>query len=436
MNSPARWQPLVEANGAQERRGLREQVIEALLSIARALRVPLDDLGPGRPPIHSVNVSDGSAGTALLFAHLSRASQDDPALGDPETWRRVAEEHLEHAIQGVANIPMGPGLFAGFTGVGWAMAHVARVLGTEADATDEMDEALLELVGTRPWRGAYDLVSGLVGFGVYALERLPDPMAERCLDALIARLDESAHRDAHGLTWHTPAARLLSPRRETWPGGLYDLGVAHGLPGVIALLAECCAAGVARERARPLLDGAVSWLRAHALAEGARGFPWAHIPGVPAEPARSAWCYGDPGIAAVLLRASACVGEPTWVEEARALALGVVSRPSARTGIADTSVCHGSVGLLHLLNRLYQGTGAPELREAVRTWLEWTLAARVDGADTVAGFRALTHEQGQPHWIAERGLLNGAAGVGLGLLATVSAVPPTWDRLLLMSGGT
>jgi hypothetical protein len=46
----------------------------------------------------------------------------------------------------------------------------------------------------------------------------------------------------------------------------------------------------------------------------------------------------------------------------------------------------------------------------------------------VAGF-ARMEEQGAPG----HGLISGAPGLGLALLATVSEVPPDWDRALLLS---
>jgi len=49
---------------------------------------------------------------------------------------------------------------------------------------------------------------------------------------------------------------------------LYNLGVAHGIPAVVALLAIACRGGIAADRARPLLDGTVRWLLAHQLPAG------------------------------------------------------------------------------------------------------------------------------------------------------------------------
>jgi hypothetical protein len=56
---------------------------------------------------------------------------------------------------------------------------------------------------------------------------------------------------------------------EPGPRGYYNLGLAHGVPGVIAFLGKVCAVGVACDKARPLLDGAVHWLLEQ---EGPDGF--------------------------------------------------------------------------------------------------------------------------------------------------------------------
>ena len=42
-------------------------------------------------------------------------------------------------------------------------------------------------------------------------------------------------------------------------------------------------------------------------------------------------------------------------------------------------------------------------------------------------------DDGQVTWIADPGLLTGAAGIALALVAATTAVEPTWDRLLLVS---
>ena len=68
-----------------------------------------------------------------------------------------------------------------------------------------------------------------------------------------------------GSAWFTPPERLPEWQREIHTRGYYNLGVAHGLPGVVPVLAGACVAGVAAERARPLLESSVSFLLARRL---------------------------------------------------------------------------------------------------------------------------------------------------------------------------
>ncbi|GAB4508111.1 MAG: hypothetical protein Tsb0020_55900 [Haliangiales bacterium] len=75
------------------------------------------------------------------------------------------------------------------------------------------------------------------------------------------------------------------------------------------------------------------------------------------------------------------------------------------------------------------------LAAAARRWLGVTLDSRApDDPASVAGFRA--HAGGTPdapQWVPDPGLLTGAAGVGLALLAAITEVAPAWDRVILLS---
>jgi hypothetical protein len=208
------------------------------------------------------------------------------------------------------------------------------------------------------------------------------------------------------------------------------MGVAHGIGGVVALLGAAWCAGIAG--ARPLLDGAVTWLLDHRLPSGGETRCPAFVPvspdSPPPKPTRSAWCYGDPGVALALLSASRATRQATWEQEALALARAAARRAPERTGVIDAGLCHGAAGLGHLFHRLYQATREDTFAEAARGWFAHTLALRRPG-EGIAGFRAF-----EPHgqqWHDDPGLLTGAAGVALALLSAAWPVPPSWDRMLL-----
>src|SRR6202035_1920928 len=80
--------------------------------------------------------------------------------------------------------------------------------------------------------------------------------------------------------WFSPPEALAAHKRERHPAGRYDLGLAHGAAGVIALLGAACRAGVAAAEADEPLRGAAPWLLERALPASAAGlrFPLSYAP--------------------------------------------------------------------------------------------------------------------------------------------------------------
>ncbi|MDP8931685.1 MAG: lanthionine synthetase C family protein [Actinomycetota bacterium] len=415
VSGTASWRPVLSGTTAQTALDTVDALAESIASLSSGERDP--------------SLAGGQAGLALLCAWQAAAGAGSPQAGD------LAWRCLDRAIDAVATIEMDNSLFHGFVGVGWAAHFVDRLLHSDGDDRNEaIDDALCRLL-SRPdlWPAPHDLVEGVTGAGVYALERLPRPSAMECLHHVIDRLEESARHDENGIYWWTPATELSPDSQEDHPSGVADLGLAHGVVGAISLLGALCGAGVERARTRPLLEGAVSWLRAQAVAtEAGPTFPIWVAPGFQPEPARSAWCYGDPGVAAALLVAARGAGEPQWEKEAVALACRAADRSAAETGVEDAGFCHGAAGLAHLYNRMYQATGESELGLAARDWLERTLELchLALGNGSPAPERP-EQRDGQPWW--GLGLLYGAAGIALVLSAAATAVEPIWDRMFLVS---
>ena len=204
--------------------------------------------------------------------------------------------------------------------------------------------------------------------------------------------------------------------------------MAHGAAGVIALLAAMLehpeGAGAA-----PLLEEACAWLLAHGVSSEGDGYAAEVLPGVVTRGARTAWCYGDLGIAASLSLAARALDSRQLAAEALRAAHRAAARSLASTGVVDASFCHGAAGLAHIFGRLHQLHDDAELERARRHWLEHTLALARPG-EGIGGYRTLQPGGG---WSDERGLLEGAAGVGLVLLAASSEQPPSWDRALQLS---
>ncbi|HEX6489289.1 MAG TPA: lanthionine synthetase C family protein [Candidatus Dormibacteraeota bacterium] len=398
----------------------------ALASIQEALAMPAPDPPPSWVPLEhreaqAADLAGGAAGLALFHAQLALA-------GDAQA-RYRALELVEASMQALAELTLSPALLGGFTGIAWSIDRVQRSAGGAGSDLSEIDAAVAGHLDRSPWLLDYDLVSGLAGFAVYALDRLPEPGAALVLERVLDRLDELAVVNGDRVAWHTPP-RLLPPHQlDVFPAGCWNLGLAHGVPGVVAVLARMVAAGFGADRARTLLDGGVNWLLAQ-RGDGCPAFPSLNGDRGEVAPGRLAWCYGDPGVCLALLAAGTALERAEVVEAALGIARAAAVAPFEASGVADTGLCHGAAGLAHVFNRLYQATGDEVLASAARRWLQTTLDMRRPG-EGVAGFPAW-EALPEPHWAARAGLLEGAAGVGLALAAAVQPAAPIWDDCLLM----
>ena len=401
------WQPLLR--GRQ-----RDRATEVAATIAAALAAV--DTAERPRAIHEVALDSGSAGRALFFAYLA-------AGGFGAHHRSTALKLLHRATDAIATMPATARFYSGFPGVAWAASHLSDHIDPSfsPDAFVEIDDALGALLGRSPWDREFDLGGGLVGLGVYALERLPHPAAKTALERVIDRLEELARRTREGVVWRTYPELLPESARVLRAHGDFDLGMAH-------------AAGVATAQVRSLAMPAVRWLLAQKGSDGSQSHfaAWTDE-GLAWKPARTAWCYGDPGVAASLVVAGRAFGIPEWEAEGRSLALTAACRSPGPPGMQEGCLCHGAAGLAHILNRLYQATRDEVLADAARAWFDRLFEMQRLG-EGIGGFTARAKDaQGRPCRIAEPGFLNGSVGIGLAVLAAVSDVEPEWDRLLLLS---
>lgn len=416
------WQPLLSGD-------LANRAMEAVVSIAEDIPTRAgwnrlrntDAAGPWH-----AGLASGAAGQALFYAYLALHTGE-------ERWADQALELLDRASEAVASFPMTEGLYAGFPGIAWVSDHLrGRLFEGDLEENREVDEALLSAFEHPSWPGEYDLISGLVGIGIYALEGLPRPTAAACLEQVVACLAARALDEPEGAAWFSPPERLPAHQRAEQPQGLFNLGLSHGAAGVVALLGAASRVGIAG--ARPLLERAMGWLLARRLPDGQEScFSHFYVPGTAVRGSRLAWCYGDPGMAAALYVAGRGAGEPAWERIGLEVARSAAVRSEEEARVQDAGICHGAAGVAHIFHRMYCMTGDETLAAAARTWYERTLDYRIPDLG-FGGFRSwATGLDEKLDWRDDPGFLEGAAGIGLALLAAVSPVDPGWDRVLFVS---
>lgn len=398
------WQPLLDGDEAA-------QAWRAIDAIAKALAAPLFDGAA------DASLNTGAAGRALFYAYLNRARPDAEVAARSRTL-------LDGAIDGIGELSALPALYSGFCGVAWTVDHLLP--SGEDDPNSELDELLLELVDG--WEGPYDLVSGLCGFGVYALGRAHRPSGRAILARVVEKLEASATPAPDGLRWLTRPEWMSPWARERFPGGYHNLGLAHGAPAIALVLAGAAHVldGDAADRARAAYAGALQFILTPRLPPESASFLSECDEDRVAT--RAAWCYGDPGAAAALFAAARALGDATRERDALSLALRAAARADDG-GVRDAGLCHGAAGLALIFQQLHHATGDARFADAARRWYRDTLARRSD--DARGGFFAWTPgDDGGGRLDDDASLITGLVGVGLALLAAVTPVAPRWSTVM------
>lgn len=425
LNTRPAWRPILE--GPQRNRA--GEIVDAIArDVARYVQAPetITDVHQAGDP---AALASGDAGLALFFAALSLYE------GSPVDAATLRDTVLKRATDALAARALDDSLFNGFTGIAWAVQQfLPAAQSSGRDPLSSIDDVLVDYLVRGDCREV-DLISGVAGIGVYLLDRLPSPAAKAGLQAIVGICADRAESDGvGGMTWRVPAEKLDEADRAEYPQGRFDLGVAHGVPGIMAFLARAAAAGIERERASDLVAASVAWLlRQERDGSESAAFPYWIAPVGPTRSTELAWCYGDLGIALALMTTATAAGRLDWRDQAIRLGLAAASRSLRASPKADAGLCHGNCGVAHLFNRMYQATGDSAFLGAAIHWFDHTFAMRQEGKG-IGGFLSLIRDPNlQDLWITTPELLNGAAGIGLGLLAGMLPDEPSWDRMLLVS---
>ncbi len=382
------------------------------------------------------DIGQGDAGLALAASYFDRCFPD-------AGWDTIGHGYLVAAVGSLEQTELGPGLFTGAAGLEFvtsqlsrAGARYGRLLATLTQELDTEAERLKRTVNGRVAGLAvreFDAISGLAGVTAQLLAR-PEAAATRgALDALVA-LVRGSGRDPQPPRWYTPPELFPSEEEASrYPNGSMNCGLAHGVPGPLAVLALAAADGVAVDGIREAVADVSGWLVNHRR-DDQWGVNWPALVTIPDGsvidgPSRAAWCYGAPGVARALWLAGAALGDEALTGLAVEAMARVYDRPIRARQIDSPTFCHGVAGLLQITLRFRHDTGLALFDDAACALLD-QLLDRFEPEESVLGYRGIEPSGKR---VDQAGLLDGAPGVALVLLAAALPVEPTWDRLFLLA---
>ena len=405
---------------------------------------------PGMAGWQPVSLANGDAGLALVCGYLDACFPDDG-------WDRTGHGYLTLAADAAERQPhLPPGLFGGTAGLGMAAWSLSRGGTRYQRLLASVDDALLAQVTEQAGRvtgrrhgmfsGEFDAISGLAGVAAYLLCRRDTGAADAALDLALAALVALVTDAEVPARWWTPPDLMGNMAvAERYPHGYLNCGLAHGIPGPLAAISLALLCDVTVPGLPEAAERAADWIAGH-RADDRWGVNWPAVvpltaeraeaaqpgnavqPGSADEPSRSAWCYGTPGVARALWLAGLALGLPVWRDLAVEAMRAVYRRPVAVRLIDSPTFCHGVAGLLQVTLRFANDTGLPDIADAAVAVTEQLLA--LHEPESLAGYRIIEPGGGR---VDSPGLLDGAPGVVLTLLAAATDVEPGWDRAFLLA---
>jgi lantibiotic biosynthesis protein len=380
------------------------------------------------------SLANGDAGVALMCSYFQ---QHQPG----SQWDVIGHEHLLSGARALERTPtLEPGLFGGLSGFAFAIAALSRDGDRYRRLLSAVDDELQPSVASMIVElrqhsagigvGTFDIVSGLAGIAAYLLRHDRHGQLPQVLAALVWLLESTGGPPR----WATPPEWLEAGMRIQYPAGNLNCGLAHGIPGPLAVLALAMRSGHHVTGQADVMRRTAEWLIDQRFdAEWGPSWPTAAPMTGSTDPVarantRDAWCYGSPGVA----RALWLVGEALEEDSMRAAALdgivAVLRRPIANRGIDSPTFCHGVAGLLQIVLRFVHDTGRADLVEGAYRLVDQLIAAY--RPDRPLGYASL--EPGAVQ-VDRPGLLDGPPGVAMTLLAAASDVEPAWDRMFVLS---
>lgn len=411
------WESLINDLNVSDKKIEKQKIKSLLYEIAEGLSVEL------RKEDVPFDFIRGKAGALLFLAEFRTFFQDDK-------FDEIIIETAGLLFDCLENKPMNASFSYGLSGIGFVFLHlIKKGILSEDDFHpsffEALDESILDGIRRNNREADLELLTGNAGIALYFLER-GEQSKKRAFQLQLEGLWSNKISTENGVKWRT--FNSIDPP-------FYCLGLAHGVPAMLAHLGMIYESNVDNQKCLELLTQGVNALMGEELTDEIFSFPQGlpleeELPRMSSGNTRIAWCYGDLGIALSLLKAGLSTNNESWCKKALQIAEKVTQRDPRTSCIMDNAFCHGSLGVVHIYNRFYQFTKDIRYKEQALYWLNHALKM-AEPLKGMAKFHSKERDKDTneykiaPHW----GILEGTTGAGLVLLSLLADKEPEWDKV-------
>lgn len=377
--------------------------------------------------VNCYSLSGGASGIALYFATLYTVYGD-------ENYKVLAEEYIEKSLNLLNNSDVVLSFYRGFSGAIWAIEKSCKLIDKQIDEdfSTDFDNLLIDYYKRPIGQIEFDLINGLTGILLYSLSRNASKQQIELTSVLLDCLFKSASHEEEIVYWLHPENGFINN-----PETGFDIGVAHGLPGVIAVLSQ---ASKINQDVEHIIKKGINALDSSLIFKDSLGYFGYNNKSK--NIARQAWCYGNPGIAVALSVVNSSMGQELLSEmriDIAGLILSSLKTKDEHRGINDHCLCHGDIGYYVVLgfaldnlieSNYHTSYDLNEIRSQIEINSEKTLDNIISNLEDELS--KSYWEPSESKFIESKTLLEGLLGIGFGSLALDKATENSWASSMIL----
>jgi lantibiotic modifying enzyme len=363
----------------------------------------------------------GNAGLALFMYYYSRYTNDSK-------YADMGKQALEEAVNMINNGYLHHTFCSGISGLAWTCEHLVKHEFIESEEISFLKDVvpyLLSKMNTDFNNGNYDFLHGGLGIGYYFINSISidKTLSNKGNKILFSHLKNSSIKSKDDCKW----ASILNDTKQKG----YNLSLSHGMSSIAICLAKLFARYHHIYELKNYLQGTVNYIIRQQFSEPDMSyFPTLSLENNTSKYSRLGWCYGDLGIAQALLISAKMLNNTQLADFAIKVFLHSSNRRDLKVNfVIDAGLCHGSAGIAHIFNRLYQTTKNAVFEESSKYWMQQTLALYQQGG--LAGFKKWNGTN--KGWENSYDLLDGIIGIGLSMISHLNSNLMEWDECLLLN---
>ncbi|MFO0507603.1 MAG: lanthionine synthetase LanC family protein, partial [bacterium] len=317
---------------------------------------------------HLNDLMYGEMGKAIFLAYKYKLIQTESII---TKCSQIIENSIAESLGSQPTLNFGTGILGNI----WGIGHLIEIGIFDSTIADVIEEDLLTELLTHSKRevkeGNYDYLLGGMGI-VLVIQQIGTKKYSLYLKALVDAIESLANRDLLGKAcfWYQSSS-ISNPQKRLQ---VINMGLAHGLPSIILILNQLYSEGIEKGRCKKLIESCALWIQTKKsnIKVNASFFPYSFDSTGVFHPSGLRWCYGDLGIAISFYLTGVSLHDVDLCNFGLEIARHCAKR-SSELKIQESHFCHGTVGVAHIFNRLYNYTNDETFRIAAIHWFDKTI---------------------------------------------------------------